>query len=46
MMAGDAAIFRTLREVGADGGTVAWHAENGTVIEFLNQEALEAARQG
>ena len=42
MMADDAAIFRMLRQVGADGGMVALHAENGTVIDLLIQEALEA----
>jgi dihydropyrimidinase len=42
MMADDAAIFRMLRQVGADGGMVALHAENGTVIDLLIQEALAA----
>jgi len=42
MMADDASIFRMLRQVGADGGMVALHAENGTVIELLIQEALQA----
>ena len=42
MMADDASIFRMLRQVGADGGMVALHAENGTVIDLLIQEALEA----
>ena len=42
MMADDAAIFKMLRQVGADGGMVALHAENGTVIELLIQEALAA----
>ena len=42
MMADDAAIFRMLRQVGADGGMVALHAENGTVIDLLINEALEA----
>jgi dihydropyrimidinase len=42
MMADDAAIFRMLRQVGADGGMLALHAENGTVIDFLIQEALAA----
>jgi dihydropyrimidinase len=31
-----------LRQVGADGGMIALHAENGTVIELLIQEALAA----
>ena len=42
MMADDAAIFRMLRQVGANGGMVALHAENGTVIDLLIKEALEA----
>ncbi|MEO7243438.1 MAG: dihydropyrimidinase [Variovorax sp.] len=42
MMADDAAIFRMLRQVGADGGMVALHAENGTVIDLLIKEALAA----
>ena len=42
MMADDAAIFQMLRQVGAEGGMVALHAENGTVIDLLIKEALEA----
>jgi dihydropyrimidinase len=42
MMADDAAIFQMLRQVGADGGMVALHAENGTVIDLLIREALQA----
>lgn len=42
MMADDAAIFQMLRQVGADGGMLALHAENGTVIDLLIKEALEA----
>ncbi|MFL6661779.1 MAG: dihydropyrimidinase [Rhizobacter sp.] len=42
MMADDAAIFRMLRQVGADGGMVALHAENGVVIDVLIEEALAA----
>ncbi len=42
MMADDAAIFQMLRQVGADGGMVALHAENGPVIDLLIKEALEA----
>jgi len=42
MMSDDAAIFRMLRQVGAEGGMIALHAENGTVIELLIQEALAA----
>ncbi|NMM35907.1 MAG: dihydropyrimidinase [Glaciimonas sp.] len=42
MMADDAAIFQMLRQVGTEGGMVALHAENGTVIDLLIREALEA----
>ena len=42
MMADDAAIFQMLRQVGADGGMVALHAENGTVIDLLIKEAIAA----
>jgi len=42
MMTDDASIFRMLRQVGADGGMIALHAENGTVIELLIREALAA----
>jgi dihydropyrimidinase len=42
MMADDAAIFQVLRQVGADGGVCALHAENGTVIDLLIKEALAA----
>jgi dihydropyrimidinase len=42
MMVDDATIFRMLRQVGADGGMVALHAENGTVIDLLIKEALQA----
>jgi dihydropyrimidinase len=42
LMSDDAAIFQMLRQVGADGGMVALHAENGTVIDLLIKEALEA----
>ena len=42
MMADAAAIVQMLRQVGADGGMVALHAENGTVIDLLIREALEA----
>ena len=42
MMADDAAIFQMLRQVGADDDMVALHAENGTVIDLLIKEALEA----
>lgn len=42
MMTDDAAIFRMLRQVCADGGMVALHAENGTVVDLLIHEALAA----
>ena len=42
MMVDDAAIFQMLRQVGADGNMVALHAENGTVIDLLIKEAMEA----
>jgi dihydropyrimidinase len=42
MMVDDAAIFQMLRQVGAAGGMVALHAENGTVIDLLIKEALQA----
>ena len=42
MMTDDAAIFQMLRQVGADGGMVMLHAENGTVIDLLIKEALAA----
>jgi dihydropyrimidinase len=40
VMVDDASIFRALRTVGADGGMVALHAENGPVIDQLVNEAL------
>jgi dihydropyrimidinase len=40
LMSDDAAIFRAMRSVGQHGGMIALHAENGTVIEQLIQEAL------
>ncbi len=42
LMSDDAAIFQMLRQVGADGGMVMLHAENGTVIDLLIKEALQA----
>lgn len=42
VVADDAAIFRMLRQVGADGGMVALHAENGAVIDLLIKDALDA----
>lgn len=40
VMVDDASIFRAMRMVGQHGGIVCLHAENGTVIELLIQEAL------
>ena len=40
VMVDDAAIFRAMRLVGEEGGVVALHAENGTVIELLIREAV------
>lgn len=40
VMVDDAAIFRAMRMVGQHGGMIALHAENGTIIELLIQEAL------
>lgn len=40
VMVDDAAIFRAMRMVGQHGGMIALHAENGTVIELLIEEAL------
>ena len=42
LMIDDGAIFKTMRMVGANGGMVQVHAENGHVIDVLVQEALEA----
>ena len=44
LMIDDGQIFRTMRLVGANGGMVQVHAENGHVIDVLVQEAL-AGRQ-
>ncbi|MEO5702056.1 MAG: dihydropyrimidinase [Casimicrobiaceae bacterium] len=41
VMVDDAAIFRAMRMVGQHGGMICLHAENGTIIELLIQEALE-----
>ena len=41
LMVDDAAIFRTMRKVGDRGGMVNLHAENGSVIQVLIEEALE-----
>lgn len=41
LMVDDAAIFRSMRIVGEHGGMINVHAENGTVIDVLIQEALE-----
>jgi len=40
LMMDDAAIFRAMRIVGEHGGMINVHAENGSVIEVLIQEAL------
>jgi dihydropyrimidinase len=40
VMVDDAAIFRAMRMVGEHGGMICLHAENGTIIELLIQEAL------
>ena len=40
VMVDDAAIFQAMRMVGQHGGMIALHAENGTIIELLIQEAL------
>lgn len=41
LMVDDAAIFKTMRQVGGHGGMVNLHAENGVVIQALIEEALE-----
>lgn len=41
LMVDDGDIFRAMRTVGSHGGMVSLHAENGTVIDVLIQEALE-----
>ena len=41
MMVSDSEIFQALKLVGACGGVVSLHAENGIVIEQLIKEALE-----
>ncbi|MGJ3253087.1 MAG: dihydropyrimidinase [Elainellaceae cyanobacterium] len=41
LMVDDAAIFKTMRKVGVHGGMVNLHAENGSVIQVLIEEALE-----
>jgi dihydropyrimidinase len=46
LMVDDAAIFRALLRTAANGGTVMVHAENGGVIEVLQQRALAAGRTG
>ncbi|MGC1308539.1 MAG: dihydropyrimidinase [Phormidesmis sp.] len=42
MMVDDAAIYKIMRKVGDHGGMVNVHAENGTVIQALIEEALAA----
>ncbi len=44
LMVDDATIFRALLRTAANGGTVMVHAENGGVIEVLQQRALAAGR--
>ena len=44
LMVDDAAIFRTLLATAANGGMVMMHAENGGVIEVLQERALAAGR--
>jgi dihydropyrimidinase len=44
LMVDDATIFRALRRTAANGGTVMIHAENGGVIEVLQQRALAEGR--
>ncbi len=40
LMVDDASIFKTMRAVGSHGGMVNLHAENGSVIQVLIEEAL------
>ncbi len=42
MMVDDAAIYKIMRKVGNHGGMVNVHAENGTVIQALIEEAIAA----
>ena len=44
LMVDDAAIFRTLLATAKNGGMVMMHAENGGVIEVLQERALAAGR--
>lgn len=44
LMLDDAAIFRTLLATAKNGGMVMMHAENGSVIEVLQERALAAGR--
>lgn len=41
LMVSDANIFRSMRKVGAHGGMINLHAENGEVIQVLIEEALQ-----
>ena len=41
LMVDDGAIFRAMRKVGDHGGMINLHAENGSVIDVLIQEALD-----
>jgi dihydropyrimidinase len=46
LMVDDGAIFRAMWQCGEDGGLVCLHAENGTVIQALIEEALAAGQTG
>ena len=46
LMVDDATIFRALLRTAANGGLVMMHAENGGVIEVLQQQAVAAGRTG
>jgi dihydropyrimidinase len=46
LMVDDGAIFRAMRQCGEDGGLVCLHAENGSVIQTMIEEALAAGRTG
>ncbi len=46
LMVDDGAIFRAMRQCGEDGGLVCLHAETGTVIQTLIEEALAAGHTG
>ncbi|MGD9536313.1 MAG: dihydropyrimidinase [Alphaproteobacteria bacterium] len=46
LMIDDGQIFKTMRTAGAGGGMVCVHAENGSVIDVLVQEAVAAGNTG